>query len=667
MNPTSSDHLENSLQRFTEALDRLEQAPSFAKSKHLGRVLDTSERVLRCENGPAALYPFAARLDVAGLFADTDWDHPDRLQASLVPITLASANSWTIVLECLSQLRLLAIAEGKTTRLGLSAEQAGNYLRKVLALSLDHIFERNTEATRIAVDRSVASGRVLLFVAETIGYDDLLEQLVEEIWRLLDQRPINVTPILTMVTKLSAYCYAPRHETTSIPVGADRLISALYSPTPASREDPGIDVYLDRLVNMDVKSLQNEATSAARAMHDTGLVSPYHAVLVRHLLVEAPDRIVAALGLSATGIDSYLTYRQLVDTLLEKAVHPETCQCLYGLSCLLERAVLHNPGVASSLWRQISLPLTATAQERIQLAFGSKYSADVYLLGGIVSVLGQPLGIGQGDNATCQAARAISLWAYSDPDYLLQLLAWAGRDDGILMEFHGRQLSSAFLQQGAAGTIGIDIDPVSQILVPHLDKIYAEMTRLATRAGEDPHIYVNPEFHGWRVGRGFAIAVDVATGKLAEYEQFIRRFYACYHPGHNGNVPIIHPQPIGIAVTDSMARFVGWHAVTLLRFALDGKGESRVYFYNPNNDSGQNWGNGVTVSTHGRGEAYGESSLPADEFASRLYLFHYDPLEVWDESAIGEEVINRVATLGRESWAKAKIPIVVPASPPIDP
>lgn len=662
MNATSSDHLHNSIERFTQALEKLEQAPSFAKHKHVGRVLDTADRVLRCEHGPLSLYPFAPRLDASGLFSNTDWDHPDRLQASLVPITFSSSNTWIITLECLSELRLLAIAEGKCTRLGLSAEQAGNYLRKVLALSLDHIFERHTEASRVAGNRSEASGRVLLFVAETIGFDDLLEQLVEEIWRLLYQRPINVGPIRTMVTKLAAYCYDSHHETTSIPVGADRLISALYSPTPASREDPGTQVYLDRLASMDSKSLQNEATSAARAMYDTGLVSPYHAVLMRHLLETAPDRITAALGLSATGIDSYLTYRQLVDALIEKAVHAETCQCIYGLACLLERATLHNPGVASSLWRQINLPLTIGVQQRIQHGCGTDHPADVYLLGGVISALGQPLGIGQGDNATCQAARAISLWAYSDPDYLLQLLAWAGRDDGILMEFHGRQLSSAFLQEGAAGTIGIDLDPVSLVLVPHLDRVYAEMTRLATRAGEDPHNYVNPEFHGWRVGRGFAIAVDVATGKLDQYEQFLRRFYACYNPGYNGNFPIIHPQPVGIAVTDSMARFVGWHAVTLLRVALDGKGEPRVYFYNPNNDSGQNWGNGVTVSTNGRGEFYGEASLPVDEFASRLYLFHYDPLEVWDESAIPDEVINKVATLGRESWAASRIPVVIPAS-----
>jgi hypothetical protein len=265
------------------------------------------------------------------------------------------------------------------------------------------------------------------------------------------------------------------------------------------------------------------------------------------------------------------------------------------------------------------------------------------------------LGVGQGDNPTCQSARALSLWAYSDPDYLLQLLAWAGRDDGVLMSFHGRQISSAYLPAGGAGRVGHDLDPVSLVLVPHLDRVYAEMTRLAHTAGQDPHIYVNPEFHGWRVGRGFAIAVDVASGKLQDYESFVRLFYACYHPAYNGGHPLIHPQPVGLAATDSLARFVGWHAITILRVTLDPSGAVRVYFYNPNNDSGQDLGNGVVVSTEGHGEVHGESSLPVTQFASRLYLFHYDPLEVWDPHAVPQSEVDDVTRQGQTSWAASRL------------
>jgi len=441
----------------------------------------------------------------------------------------------------------------------------------------------------------------------------------------------------------------------TMPVGAERLISSLYGPSAESREDPGIEVYAQRLTSMDTNLLKQEATACARSMHDTGLVSAYHAVLVRYLLETAPDMIGVALGLSSTGIDSLLTYRELVHTLIDRAVFPETCQCLCGLATLLERAVIHTAGVAPSLWRHVKLPLTQATQSRITSVCGSSLAPNVFLLAGVISILGQPLGVGQGDNPTCQSARALSLWAYSDPDYLLQLLAWAGRDDGVLMTFHGQQLSSAFLPARNINWIGSDLDPVSIVLVPHLDRIYAEMMRLAARADEDPHIHVNPEFHGWRVGRGFAIAVDVATGQLKEYEDFVRLFYACYHPAYNSGHPTIHPQPVGLAATDSMARFVGWHAITLLRVALDRTGIMRVYFFNPNSDSGQDWGNGVVVSTEGYGEEHGESSLPVAQFVSRLYLFHYDDLEVWDKNAVPQEEVNEVMHQGQASWAAPRV------------
>ncbi|MDX1592705.1 MAG: hypothetical protein R3298_00560 [Gammaproteobacteria bacterium] len=669
MNESQAEDLDQPVERFTEALERLEQAPGFARARHLPRVLDTAERVLRRPRGPAALTGLAHRFDAAGVFAGSDWDQPERLQAAFVPQTLNEGDRWSATLECLSELRLLAIAEGRYVRPGVSAEQAGHHLREVLAFCLDYVFERHTEASRARGATTELARNVLQFIAESIGYDNLLEQLVEEIWRLLRQRPIHVAPIHAMVTKLSVICYDPEHAGSRMPVGAERLISSLYSPSPASRDDPGIDAYAESLTAMDASRLQEEANACARSMLDTGLVSPYHASLVRFLLTENPELLRTALGLSSTGLDSYLTYRELVHALIDKAVHPETCQCLYGLTALLERAVLHVPGVASSLWRQINLPLTENAKGRLASVCGTRHPPDVHLLAGTISVLGQPLGIGQGDNPTCQSARAMSMWAYSDPDYLLQLLAWAGRDDGILMTFHDRQISSAFLPEGGAGQIGSDLDPVSLVLVPHLDRVYAEMSRLADTAGNDPHIHVNPEFHGWRVGRGFAIAVDVASGKLKDYDDFVRLFYACYHPAYSWGHPVIHPQPVGLAVTDAMARFIGWHAITLLRVALDQTGETRAYFYNPNNDSGQNWGHDVVVSTEGHGELAGESSLPISQFTSRLYLFHYDPLEVWDPENVPQAEVDAVTELGRASWAADRLPVydsAFVAAPPAD-
>jgi hypothetical protein len=162
--------------------------------------------------------------------------------------------------------------------------------------------------------------------------------------------------------------------------------------------------------------------------------------------------------------------------------------------------------------------------------------------------------------------------------------------------------------------------------------------------------------HGWWVGREFVIAVDIGSGKLKNYEAFLRQFYGSYHPHFNGNQPVIHPQPAGLAVTDSQGSFVGWHAITLLRVAADQHGTIRVYFYNPNNDSGQNWGNGVIVSTHGHSERYGEASLPFPQLLSRLYIFHDDPVEASRTASIPAAELDEVKRMAISSWAVDRVP-----------
>ncbi|OBX37112.1 hypothetical protein A8U91_01461 [Halomonas elongata] len=459
-----------------------------------------------------------------------------------------------------------------------------------------------------------------------------------------------------MITQI-AICQAdPSIDLGASGQGADRLVSSLFGPTQACREDPGVDIYRERLASMDTTALQAEATGFARAMHDTGLVSPYHAVLLQHLTDHGDHLLAEALGLSATGRDCLLCYQELVRTLIRDAILPETAQAAYGLALMLERGILYQPPVAPAMWRQLGLPLSEWSRARLNLAYGEAVSPSARLLEGVLCMLGQPLGVGQGNNPTCQSARALSMWAYNDPDYLLQMVAWAARDDEIIMHFEGQPISSMASLSGVASELPMDLDPVSLIVVPHLDRIYAEMGRRCIGREGDPHRWVNPEFHGWWSGRGFRINVDVASGQLSELDTFLRHFYASYHPDYNGNQPLIHPQPAGIAVTDSAARFIGWHAITILRAGLDPEGTTRVYFYNPNNDSGQDWGDDVKVSTAGRGERFGEASLPFDQFASRLYIFHHDPLERGELAQVPQSELDRVIGYIERSWGADRLP-----------
>lgn len=637
--------------RLDEALGQLDTAQSFGKAMRSAKALQLAGRVLRLPDGPQRLYERIEAVERAGTFGGTDWANPEILQADITVHTLHEGEPEELVLECLSELRLLAIARSRYAHPTLSPEQAHHYLVQVLALNLDLLFEAGNEAMRVRLGRMAGAVQgVLQLVVQHVGYDDILERLVAEIWRILAQRPVRVDHIKGMIARIAEFLYD-----AAIPVtngrGAHRLISALFGPTQASSEDPGLDVYRERLSAMDAQALHQEAGGFARAMHDTGLVSPYQPVFLRFALEQAPDLLPAALGLSATGRDALLCYPELVHALIEAAVYPETAQAAYGLAQMLERGVLFAPPVAPALWRQLGLELCPQAQAAITRAVGSARPPRVRLLAGVLGVLGLPLGVGQGNNPTCQAARAISMWAYNDPDYLLQMITWAARDDDLVMHFEGRRLSSRDLADEIPAASPMDVDAVSAVLVPHLDRIYNAMLNLCAGRDDDPHRWVNPEFHGWWVGRGFELAVDLGSGKLKNYAGFVRHFHASYHPLHNGNRPLIHPQPAGLAMTDSAARFVGWHAITIQRVSLDQNGEMRVYFYNPNNDSGQDLGNGVRVSTEGMGERYGESSLPVAEFVSRLYIFHFDPLEHAAPEKVPVEDVAAVEVLTRGSWA----------------
>ncbi len=634
--------------RLDDALEALESAPKFAKTNHQGRILDYASRLLATPEGTQELAARAGKADRAGVFAGTDWDMPSKLQPKLVASSIESGCSHTLVLEALSELRLLAIAKGDYEHPRIDKEKASELLREVMALNMDFVLQRETEETRQKRLRGIRNAFALL--TEHFGFSSILEQVVEEAWSILRQRPINVTPVVGMITRLSI-CLANSEYTTE-PKGAWRLICALYGPTHETEGDPGTEAYREQLAALDQQKLLEEAGGFSRAMHDTGLVSPYHPVLLHFLLDHQPSLLSSALGLSSTGHDVLLTYRELVHTLIRESVFPETAQGVYGLARMLERGILYTPPLAPALWRQIQLKLRPDVADKLALAKGPDRPAKAHLLSDLLCMLGLPFGIGQGDNPTCQSARALSMWAYNDPDFLLQLLAWAARDGELVMNFEGQRISSLASAERLDPGYYTSLDAVSLVVVPHLDRIYQGMAHFATGRGEDPHKWINPEFHGWWVGRAFSIAVDVNTGKLQNYEAFLRDFYAAYHPFYNGNQPVIHPQPAGVAATDSHGRFVGWHAITIIRIALDQTGRMRAYFFNPNNDSRQNWGGGVVVSTEGNGEFFGESSLPFGEFASRVYIYHYDELERGDPLSAPAEEIAGIQKMAMESWAK---------------
>jgi len=651
--------IETLLLKFDHLIEQLEAASAIGKFTYQNRILDASSRLLIHEQGLQELARRIARLDKAGIFSGTDWDTPASLLPRLVRYTLESNSTPSVALECLSLLRFLAAAKQEHMIRGLPAQKAKHFLTQVLALNLDRVLGSSTEATRAKETKlSLAVDRLLRHIMDAVGAQGILDRLVDEVWRILSQRPLQVGPVKSMIVQIAVALNEDRKGLSDARIqGADRLISALFGPTQLCRDDPGIHIYRQRLASADKGTLQAEALGMARAMHDTGLVSDYQVDYV-HFILDSPDSdlLPQVMGLSSTGLDALRCYQTLVTTLIRESVHLGTGQALFGMAQILERGILYSPPIAPSLWRLLNTQPSGHCSDMLKRAFGLDIDARRLLIAGLLQMLGQPLGVGQGNNPTCQSARALSMWALNDPDYLLWLLAQVTSNDHIVMHFEGRKLDSASLPLGLASNAPLDADAVSILLVPHLDRIYAEMGRRVADRGEDPHKWINPELHGWWVGREFYIAVDITTGMLADYRRFVAKFFQAYHPQYNGNEPIIHPQPAGIAVTDSSGAFVGWHAITLIRVALDQAGCMRIYFFNPNNDSGQDWGKGVVVSTQGHGELPGEGSLPFGDFASRLYIFHDDGLKGLKEPKVDSEVIEDVVQKAIQTWAAQRIP-----------
>jgi hypothetical protein len=644
--------------KFDHMLAQLEKASPIGKVTYQTRILEAVCRLLQQPNGLADLQARIQRLDQAGIFAGTDWDAPAQLMPGLVKNTLERAAPQTVAIECLSLLRFLAVAQGVYRTNGLPAAKARYFLTQVLAFNLDRILQSASEVSRVRQGPlGPAIDALLRHILEQVGAESILGRLVDEVWRILSQRPLQVGPVKSMITQIAVALGTDQKEMGEArAVGADRLVSALFGPTHLCRDDPGLDVYAQRLATADRGALQAEALGMARAMHDTVLVSDYQVRYLQFIMAsDHNDLLPQVLGLSSTGIDCLRCYQPLVNQLLAQSVHVGTGEAILGIALMLERGILYSPPIAPSLWRLLDTQPSAASVQSLTAAFGSAIPVQQRLIAAVLQMLGQPLGVGQGNNPTCQSARALSMWALNDPDYLLWLLAQANQNDRIIMYFEGQPLDSSQLQAGLASNIPLDADAVSILLVPHLDRIYAEMGRRVAGRGEDPHKWVNPELHGWWVGRQFYIAVDVSTGGLKQYHQFICSFYQTYHPLYNGNEPIIHPQPAGIAVTDSAANFVGWHAITIIRVALDQSGEMRVYFFNPNNDSGQDWGNGTVVSTQGNGELPGEGSLPFADFASRLYIFHDDGLKGGVKPPVETALVEDVYNKAKASWASDRL------------
>ncbi|OYD09812.1 hypothetical protein [Paludifilum halophilum] len=639
-------------ERFEQALDLLDQAQPFVKQLYQNNFFQEASRLMNTMDGIRTLFRYADRFDKAGVFENGPWEDPSKLQPNLVNGSLRVDGVESVV-ALLSELRMLSIAQGNYKHEKVSRQTAKDYLHEVMALNLDFIFPEETEEARLEQGKETERAqRLFKLIVDELSLKAISETLVEEIERLSVQRPIMVNRIVLMIRKAAQLLHTDVEEKSRKKI--ERYHAAISKLTPLSEQHSDFKDYRERLKQLSEKELKKEADAFAESMRETGLVSSYHVILVRYLNRSQPDLLPAALAVNDKGKANLKEHSDLVQKLIKVAIHPPTRQSLYGLARMLERGVLSHHPVIPGLRRLVELDLQPDVKQSLLDAFPETdgLTANDILTAGVISVLGQPLGIGQGLNPTCQSARALSLWSIHAPGYLLELTARGARDGDIDMRFEGDEIHSQHLPGGLAPELHKELDPVSLVLVPHLDRIYAEMVRRVQYRPDDPHKWVNPAFYGDWIPRGFTKVFNHLTGNVTDYSGFVRLFYATHHPEYNEGYELIYPNPVGICITTVYGKLLGFHAISIQRIAKDPQGEYRVYFYNPNNDSSQNWGQDIKPAVHGHGEYEGESSLPFHEFISRLYAFHYNPYEQGDAFAVQDETVEKIERLARESWGQ---------------
>ncbi|MDZ7801721.1 MAG: hypothetical protein U5K81_13170 [Trueperaceae bacterium] len=641
------------LERFDRALEALAGATGVAKPLYRPKVLANSEGLLRDVDGASHLYARVPALIEAGMFEDGPWERPDRLVPSLVAGTLRAGGETTLM-ELLSELRMLALATGKVHHREVDVERATAFLEEVMVLNLDLVFPSGSEAERHDPQAVVDKTRVLFdLVLQHVPLDSVQRRLSREVDMIMHQRPIVTQRARTMIA------FARRQ----FPLDRDdpddqvllRYMDAIDGPTALSRELPDHGAYGEVLAAAEEDVVQGEAWALGRSMLATGLVSAHHAVLLRQVR-EHPELVASALQLSDGGRQQLADHHGLIVEIIDAAIHPVTEQAVLGLSEALNAGLFARAPVRQALSRLSTLDVHPEVAADVCHSAPGDLPARHLLLADALSVLGQPLGVSQGWSPTCQSARGISLWSQYAPGKLLDMVITVAQSNRLEMRFESHTLDSSTLSAGLATEIDYSLDAVSTVLVPHLDRLYNHMMKLAGLRADDPHKWVNPALYGHWIPTGFFSAFDPITQSIQNYDAFVRTFYASHHPGYNGGHDLAYPSPVGLFITSASADLLGFHAVSLLRVAApEPGGEMRAYFLNPNAEGRQDWGMGVEPTVHGHGERPGESSLPFEHFVSRLYAYHYNPNDLGDTAAVGQGEVDRVTRQAKESWGTAYV------------
>jgi len=643
---------------FDQSLEEFINSGPFTKKEKATKLASQIDILSLTSDGMAYLYRHSVALDQAGFFEGTVWSDPEKLVPFLVKGTLKVGHP-TSSFEVLSELRILAYAKGDGKHPALSAAEAQDFLEVTIVHNLEFALKDATEETRMSMSDRELKKAFNLFsqIMSGIKVVGIYTKLVEEVRLICAQRPVRTNKARELIALVKDRFDTSGDSETDKSVRV--FIDALYEPSDGVKSHPGVQEYRNFVETSSKSVLTQEATSMGWHMNATGLVSGYHSILLKQLIKEYPELVPSCLALNDRGVAEWQKYKELVTTLISDTVSFDNCQCIYGLARMLGRNLFSRRPVRVGLENLRKIKVNSQVEKRILKSLKNRDSditALQYLVGGMIKVLGQPLGVGQGNNPTCQSARGISMWSQHAPPKLIDMVITVSTQNNLIVRFEHQDLTSNKLGKGLLDKMDYNLDVVSVVLVPHLDKIYNEMMRLASGRIDDPHKWVNPALYGEWIQIGFASCYDYLSNSILDFRGFTKIFYASFHPEFNGNHEMTFPNPVGIFITSNKGVMVGFHAISLLRVDLSPSGEMRAYFLNPNNEGRQDWGQEIRPSVHGKGEKAGESSLPFYQFAARVYAFHYRKLNVdaWKD-AVPETAIDQVEELAKASWGQSYI------------
>ncbi len=642
--------------RFLNSLRAYKEAPSFSQQDKRKRLISQIDLLCRDEEGMELLYQQLPELNAAGLFNGTVWEDPNKLVPALVGGTLL-AGSPTSTMEVLNELRILAIMEGRIAHPHFSAEQAKNFLYQVTVTSFEMAFEDFDQPgwERYAGGELKKVRLLFKLIRQHIDLNELKPYLLEEIEVIVAHRPIVVTRIKRMLAVIRHQMKLRSSQT--VDAALRKYLDILYNPSQLAGKHKSPASYRGALAQLKPDQLREECATLGRQMLDSGLVSDYQLELLQFVREQQPNLIAEVLALNAHGQADYERHQAFVDHLISEFIVSGNKQAVYGLSRVLQRTLLSRKTTWHAFNRLVSIKVHSDVAARLQAGNLSEYHLTPMqlLIGGTLCALGQPLGIRQGNNPTCQSARGISMWSRHAPAKLINLLIDAATTNNVVFRYEGETIESADVLEGLTQKFDFKLDPVSIVLVPLLDKVYNEMMKRASfkHFGKDPHSSVNPAFYGHWIQTGFRSVYNPALHAISKYEEFVQVFYASFHPEYNGGHHLIYPVPTGIFITDASANMLGYHAISLLRIEQDAEGVWRAYFFNPNSQGKQDWGQGIHPTVAGNGERHGESSLPVDQFVSRVYAYHFNDLRLGDKYLqIPAGIVAGITKLAKESWGR---------------